>query len=165
MSEPKVYIARLDQMRVACVRVISENPERDAWEKMRRWAEPKGLLDDTERHPVFGFNNPNPAAEGKEYGYEFWISVDPDVEPEGGIEVKDFAGGLYAVTTCKLHGDPSGNVVDIWKKLWDWVQSSKYRRRRTHEMEKLHNPKAPEKDLILDLYLPIEEKPKRGTKT
>jgi hypothetical protein len=31
-------------------------------------------------------------------------------------------------------------------------------KRRTHELEKPRDPFAPEKDFILDLYLPIEEK-------
>jgi hypothetical protein len=32
--------------------------ERDAWEKLRAWAEPKGLHEDLENHPVFGFTIP-----------------------------------------------------------------------------------------------------------
>ncbi|MDH5383804.1 MAG: GyrI-like domain-containing protein, partial [Candidatus Aminicenantes bacterium] len=74
------------------------------------------------------------------------------------IEVKDFPGGLYAVTTCKLTGDPSGrNVLETWRALWEWVKSSKYKWRQTHELEKLHDPLAPEAEFVLDLYLPIEE--------
>ncbi len=158
MSDLEVRIVRLDPMRVASVRVISESPEVDAWGKLRSWAEPKGLLRDDAQHPIFGFNNPNPTAEIKEYGYELWIKVGADIESEGEIEVKDFPGGLYAVATCSLIDDPSGrNVLETWKALWNWVKSSKYKWRRTHELEKVHDPMAAEKDLILDLYLPIEE--------
>jgi DNA gyrase inhibitor GyrI len=157
MSDLEVRIVKLEPMHVASVRAISGSPERDAWEKLRAWAEPKGLLDNVEKHPVFGFNNPNPSSDRKEYGYEFWIRIDPDTEPGGEIEAKDFAGGLYAVTTCKLLGDPKGNVPEVWMKLWEWVQASRYKWRKTHELEKAHNPIVPEEDLVLDLYLPIEE--------
>jgi len=158
MTDLDVRIVKLEPMRVASVRALSESPERDAWEKLRAWAEPKGLLKDIERHPVFGFNNPNPAPDRKDYGYEFWIRIDPDIEPEAEIEAKDFAGGLYAVTTCRLLGDPKGNVGEVWMKLWEWAQaSSKYKWRRTHELEKQHDPLASEEDLVLDLYLPIAE--------
>ena len=58
MTESDVRIVKLEPMRVASVRAISETPERDAWEKVRTWAEPKGLLADIEKHPIFGFNNP-----------------------------------------------------------------------------------------------------------
>jgi DNA gyrase inhibitor GyrI len=159
MSDLKVRIVRLEPMRVASVRAVSETPERDAWEKLRLWASSNRLLDNPEKHPVFGFNNPNPSPDRKEYGYELWIRVDPCIASEGGIEMKEFIGGLYAVTKCKLQGDPSGNVVEVWRKLWDWVQASdKYRWRRTHELEQSRNPGAAEDDIVLDLYLPIEER-------
>jgi len=159
MSDLKVRTIRLEPMRVACVRAVSETPERDAWEKLRTWASSNGLLDDFEKHPVFGFNNPNPSPDRKVYGYEFWIRVDPCVESEGEIEIKEFTGGLYAVAKCKLQGDPSGSVVEVWRKLWDWVQASdKHRWRRTHELEQCQDPQAAEEDIVLDLYLPIEER-------
>ena len=154
MTDLEVRLVRLEPMRVASARAVSQTPERDAWEKLRAWAQPKGLLEDLEKHPVFGFNNPNPSPDRKEYGYEFRIRVDPDTQPEGEIEVKDFAGGLYAVTTCKLHGGPG--VPETWKKLWEWMQSSPHQWRRTHELEKPHDPRASEEDLVLDLYLPVE---------
>ena len=55
-----------------------------------------------------------------------------------------------------LEGDSPGNVFEIWQKLLEWVKFSKYRWRRTHELEKVQNPQASEDDLVLDLYLPIE---------
>jgi DNA gyrase inhibitor GyrI len=159
MSDLEVGIVRLEPMRVACVRAISKTPERDAWEKLRTWASPKGLLNDLEKHPIFGFNNPNPSPDRKEYGYEFWIRIDACIDTEGEIGIKEFPGGLYAATKCKLQGDPSGSVAEVWKKLWDWAQiSEKYRWRRTHELEQTYNPQAAEDDIILGLYLPIEER-------
>jgi DNA gyrase inhibitor GyrI len=158
MSELDVRVVKLEPMRVASVRVISESPEVDAWSKLRSWAEPKGFLQDDENHPIFGFNNPNPQPDQKEYGYELWIKVGSDVESEGDVEVKDYPGGLFAVTTCKLTGDPSGrNILESWRALLEWVKASKYKWRKVHELEKVHDPMASESDIILDLYLPVEE--------
>lgn len=154
MSELEVRIERLEPMRMASIRVVSDTPERDAWYKMREWAEPLGLLEDIEKNPVFGFNNPGPTPDLRQYGYEFWIRIESDIEPTGEIQVIDFPGGLYAVTKCSLLGDP--NILETWKMLWQWVLTSKYEHRRTHELEKHLNPLSPEEDLILDLYLPIE---------
>ena len=155
MPQLTVRIVKLEPMTVASSRVFGESPETQAWEPLRAWAEPKGLLADLAKHPVFGFNNPNPSLESKEYGYEFWISVEPGEKPEGNIEIKEFPGGLYAVTSCRLLGEP--NVLETWKLLWEWVQSSEYRWRHTHELEKPKNPIAPEEEIELELYLPIEE--------
>jgi len=158
MSDLKVRLVRLEPMRVACFRAVGANPERDAWEKLRSWAAPKGLLNNMGKHSIFGFNNPNPSKDRPEYGYEFWISVGPAVAGEREIEVKDFSGGLYAVASCRLQGDPEGSVPQVWRSLWDWVQASgKYKWRKTHELEQCGNPEADVKDIELDLYLPIEE--------
>jgi DNA gyrase inhibitor GyrI len=157
MNELEAHVETLGPMRVATFRAVSETPERDALEKLCSWAGARALLDDLESHPVFGFNHPSPSPDRKEYGYEFWIRVDPDVAPEGEVEIKDFPGGHYAVTTCRLLGDPTGSVPEVWKKLWDWVQSSEYTWRKTHELEKLHDPRVAEEDAVIDLYLPIEE--------
>ena len=104
---------------------------------------------------MFGFNSPNPSEAGGEYGYEFWISAPPGATPTPDVEIKEFPGGTYAVTKCRLAGEP--NVMETWKLLWEWVQASKHRWRKTHELEKLLNPMAPEEEIELELYLPIED--------
>ena len=98
MADLNVRVERVEPMRVAAARAISETPERDAWQRLRAWAESKGLLTHLERHPVYGFNNPPPSKDRKEYGYEMWMRVDPGVAGGEGIEPKNFPGGLYAVT-------------------------------------------------------------------
>ncbi len=163
MKELEVRIVRLEPMRVASVRAISESPEHDAWEEMRAWAEPRGLLENIEKHPVFGFNNPDPSPDQKEYGYEFWIQVEPEMEPEGNVQVKEFAGGLYAVTECNLKEELESEFfekegyLESWKKIADWVKSSAYEFGKHQWLEKSHDPGASEEELVLDLYCPIEE--------
>ena len=138
-------------MRVASVGVTSATPEIDAWRTLKTWAESKGLLRDLDSHPVFGYTSQRPKQNDKEYGYEFWIRIDPETEMGGDMKERAFGGGLYAVTTHQ--GPPS---PEAWKRLWDWVQSSPYQWRKTHELERPRNPLAPEQELVFDLYLPIE---------
>ena len=152
MSDLEVRIEELAPMFVASVRVVSASPELDAWEKMNTWAGAKGFLGKVAEHPVYGFNDPNPSEDQKEYGYEFWIKVPPGTESEGEVEIKEFAGGLYAVATHRGFPNP-----DIWMRLWNWVQSSSYQWRNTHELEKPHDPLAPEDEMIFELYLPISK--------
>jgi len=156
MPNLEVKIVRLDPMRIASARAISEEPEHEAWLKLQAWAEPRGLLGDLEKYPVFGFNNPNPSEDRKEYGYEFWIKVDDDVESDDEIRVLEFQGGRYAVTTCKLIDDPNGNMPEVWMKLYEWVKESEYEWQKTQELEKPHDLSSADEDLLLDLYLPIE---------
>ena len=151
MTALKVKIEELKPIRIASVRVISGNPERDAWRKLMGWAESKGLLRDPKSHPVFGYTCQPPHKNDTEYGYEFWISIDAETEVSGDIAEQTFAGGLYAVITHQ--GPPS---PEAWKSLWDWVQTSPYKWRKAHELESPRNPLAPEQDWIFDMYLPIE---------
>ena len=152
MNPLNVRIEQLAPMRVASVRVVSEHPEAEAWARLKAWADPKGLLRDPQQHPVYGFNNPSPSLDRKEYGYEFWIRVGPEAVAEGPVEVKEVAGGKFAVTTHRGFPNP-----EVWKQLWAWVHNSSYRWRKTHELERIHDPLAPENEAVFDLYLPIED--------
>ena len=152
MSEIELRIEKLARMRVARFHALGSSPEQSAWEKLLKWAEPRGLLKDIAAHPVFGFNNPSPKQGGEEYGYEFWIQIGPDMQIESGIETLDFPGGWYAVTTVR--GPPN---LDIWMQLFQCVRKSPHAYRRTHELERPHNPLAPEAEMVFDLCLPIQE--------
>ncbi len=152
MNALNVRIERLEPMRVASVHVVGKHPETEAWEKLKAWAEPQGLLKDPKQHPVFGFNNPNPSPERKEYGYEFWIRVGREAASEGSVGVKEVAGGRFAAMTHRGYPSPQ-----VWKQLWDWVRSSGYRWRKAHELERIQDPLASEAEVIVDLYLPIED--------
>lgn len=139
-------------MRVASVRVKSASPEIDSWRKLRAWAESKDWPGGLESRPVFGYTSQPPQKDEREYGYEFWIEIGPEAEVGGEVKERRFEGGWYAVTTHR--GPPT---PEVWKGLWDWVQASPYRWRKTHELERPRNPWAPETELVFDLYLPIEE--------
>lgn len=160
-----VQVVELEPMRVASVRAFSATPEIDAWEKIRVWAEPQGLLADLDNHPVFGFNNPNPSPGQKEYGYEFWMRMGTLFKGEGEIVAKDADGGLFAVTSCKLGEELESEYtkehgfLEPWKKLVEWViLSEKYEIDESRQcLEKTRNPGAPVTEVVLDLYQPIKE--------
>jgi DNA-binding HxlR family transcriptional regulator/DNA gyrase inhibitor GyrI len=163
-----IRVVELPPMRVAYVRVISKSPENDAWSKMAAWAEPLGLLADLENHPVYGFNNPNPSPDSKEYGYEFWIRIGPDIEPEGEIRVKEFKGGLFAVATSRLKEEMDAEnfkkkgFLNSWRRLQLWLAQSKdYKLAKNPGLERSRNPTAPLDEIVLDLHMPIR---KRGRK-
>jgi len=157
MTELDVQIRTLPPMCVAVAQAVGASPEEAAWRKLAAWAEPAGLFDDPSAHPIFGYNNPPPEPGRRDYGYEVWIKVDPAMPIPAGLQRKEFPGGWYAVTSCRLLGDPLGPVPNVWQMLLKWVEASSHRWRRTHELERVVNPGAPESELVLELYLPIEE--------
>lgn len=149
--EMNVKIVELSPMRVASFRAVSESPEHEAAEMLIEWATGKGVLGDLEKHPIYGFNNPNPSKGKKEYGYEFWIKVE-DGYTEEGININDFPGGRYAVTTCR----DLNEISELWMSLYNWVKENGYEYRQESEcLEKTHNIGAADDQLVLDLYEPI----------
>ncbi len=156
MSELDVRIVELEPLRVASVWGFGASPEDEAWKMLNAWAEPKGLLDEPEKHRIFGFNNPNPSSSSPNYGYELWIEVGPDMEPEDDVRILDFDGGLYAVTRCEVPKGKYEVIGEIWKKLVTWREDSQYTC-GTHQWLEKTVPMGEAKGLefILDLYLPI----------
>lgn len=152
MDKLEVRIVELEPMRVASVHGYSATPEHDAWEKLIAWAEPRGLLEGRASFRIFGFNNPDPSPGSPNYGYEFWLTVGPEVEGEGEAQIKSFSGGRYAVTRCV--GIPQ--IGEIWKRLNTWLEDSSYRHGRHQWLEESLSPVGtPETELVMDLYMPI----------
>lgn len=154
MDELEVRIVELSPRRVASVHGFGQQPEYIAWDKLMAYAQPRGLLADPDRHPIYGFNNPNPSAGSPNYGYEFWIDVDPGTPPDshGEAAIKDVEGGLYAVT--RSYG--IDRIGLTWERLVTWCENSRYRYGPQQCLEH-HISSAKDSDLVLDLYLPIVE--------
>ena len=154
MSEMEVRIVHLEPMRVAAVLGFGASPESLAWDKMSAWLSATHLLDDGKPHRFFGFNNPGPSAGSPNYGYELWVTVDETVQPEGEVKLKEFSGGLYAVTRCK----GVDNIFPTWQQFVRWCEESRYRSANHQWLEEHFGALGgPLEDLVLDLYLPIAE--------
>lgn len=150
----EVRIIRLEPMRVAYVNAFGATPEADAWKVLLDWARGRGLLDEGRSYRLFGYDNPL-RAEKELHGYDTWITVGPDVRchPEERVQVKEFAGGLYAVTRCSL-----ADITEAWMRLHEWVANSPHKMGSHQWLEEhLTIPQAPWQNVLLDLYYPLAE--------
>ncbi len=155
MSDINVRIVRLEPQHVAMSYGFGAGPEPIAWDKLFAFIRAKGLDKDQEAHRYFGFNNPSPAPGSPNYGYEQWITVDPEVQGDGEIQIKDFGGGLYAVTRCQL-----AKITDVWMQLVGWREKSRYRPANHQWLEEaISDPLKQEigGETEFDLYMPIAE--------
>jgi DNA gyrase inhibitor GyrI len=154
MSELDVKIVALGPMRVAYALGFGTSPELEAWEKILAFGRSNGLLQDPNKVQFFGFNNPDPSPGSPNYGYEQWIVVDDEVEPEGEVKIKDFSGGLYGVTQFK----GIENITNVWKQLVVWQEDSEYKAGHHQWLEELLTPvDAPPETYVFNLWLPISE--------
>jgi DNA gyrase inhibitor GyrI len=153
MNDLNVHIEELEPMLMASAYGFGDSPEIIAHQKMYTFAKSQGLIDGDKvvfRH--FGFNNPSPLPGSPNYGYEVWITVDPQIKPEGDIRLIYFPGGLYAVT--QFVG--VSNIGETWRKLVTWRENSHYRKANHQWLEELLNPLESDfEKYIFKLYLPI----------
>ena len=148
-----VQIVTLQPMRVASVLAYDAEPEMKAWGKLLDWARAHHAMD--KPHRVFGFNNPSPSPGSPNYGYEVWLTVGQDVQSDDRVTVKEFAGGMYAVTRCT--GIP--NIFNRWQGLLKWIETSPYKPAHHQWLEEhlAYGPDVPLDAFVLDLYLPIDK--------
>lgn len=152
MTELEVRIVQLPALRVAGVFGFGASPELLAWEKLLAWATDKGLLDDPPTYRIFGFNNPSPAVGSPNYGYEFWITVGPEIESDGVVAVKEFPGGRYAVTRCA----GVEQITSGWQALVAWlVDSGNGQAGHQWLEEHIGAVGKPPEQWTVDLYAPI----------
>lgn len=156
MEDQEVRIVRLGPIRIASFSATGDSPELDAWARLRAWAVPRGLYDFT-AHRFFGFDISSGTIDNPAHGYEFWITVGSEVESDGEGIVRDFPGGLYAVTRCEVRGDPYNSIPAAWQRLVDWMASSG-RNQAPHQFleEHLSPPDNPNGEWDMELYAPIE---------
>lgn len=153
MSEIKVKIVELEPMRMISAYGFGAEPEGTAWEKIEAFSKNNGLNLADDSVTTFGFNNPNPSKGSPNYGYEIWLPVAEDVDPEGDLRIIDFTGGLYAVTTFK----GLENIGEVWGKLAKWREGSKYKHAHHQWLEELLTFEVPPEDFVFNIYLPIAE--------
>lgn len=168
MNDLEVKIIHLEPMRIASALGFGTSPEPIAWQKIIKFAESQGWLNDLDSHRFFGFNNPSPSPGSPNYGYEQWITVDPDTEAQEGIKIIDFPGGDYAVARC----EGLGEIGEIWQKLVAWHEDSRYKKPPNYYqcLEEVLNPyvfisregtfnetEEAIQQVVFHLYLPVTE--------
>lgn len=156
----EVRLERLRAMRAAHIHVLSDASEEDAGKKILEWAERKGLFGEDVR--LFG-RNTYPTDDPEPHGYEFFLTVGPDIMPEGEIDIQEIPGGLYAA----LRFENLDKIGDAWRKLWKWIEESKYEfigwRKGEHgwidgyEEHVNWQEKKPQTEWIFDLRVQLKE--------
>lgn len=168
MEKPEIHIIQLEPFRAASFYGFGTEPELQALGKLQAWAGPRGYLNNPQ-HRIFGFNNPNPSHGSPNYGYEFWITVAPEVEPDdavlddlvqGSMRVVEFGGGLYAVLhLADPFAAPYERIPAGWEALVRWLEDSPYQHGGHQWLEEhLMRAQTPDEGWDMDLYLPIVER-------
>ena len=158
MEYQDVLIINLPAMKVASFYAFSSSPETDAWEKMVVWAKAHSCWQDPPAVRVFGFDNPSPSTGSPNYGYEFWLTLNPQVAVDADTSIKEFPGGLYGVSRCEVTDNPWESIPAAWSKLVQWMESSHYEHGNHQWLEEHYTRFDSNKNgFVLDLLIPLTE--------
>lgn len=150
-----VQVKTIGVLRVARYRAASPTPEDDSFKYIEEWLSRQDIKNPAAARR-FGFDvevNPEQGRKGFR-GYEVWCVVPESAKASGGVEIKDFGGGLYAVMKVT---DPFSNPFEVipagWKRLVEWAKTNtEY---VIGEHQHLEEPVGTKDDVCLNLYLPI----------
>jgi len=159
MQNLDIRFIELEPIHVVSFLAFGPSPELDAWQKLAVWIEAHGLAGKFASHRFFGFNNPDPTPASPNYGYEQWMTVDASFESDAETTVKEFSGGLYAVTRC-ISVD---QIFDTWQKLVTWREDGPHQPAYHQYLEECLTPEvflpvsgSPRiLEAAFDLYLPV----------
>jgi len=154
MPELEVRTCELGPMVVVSALGFGTEPETEAWNLIRQFLERQGMKAESGDRRFFGFNNPNPSPGSPNYGYEQWMTVDPDVAVEAPLTRKEIPGRRYVVT--RFTG--LQNITDTWRAFVAWFEDSGLQPGAGCDecLEELRNPMEASPDRWeFDLYLPV----------
>lgn len=130
----KIQIKELPQMRVASYRVISQKPEKDSSNCLKKIIDTNGL--DYKSLTKYGVDIPIPTQRlyRKQRGYESWVCIPDEIEELEGAKIKTILKGRYAVLKIRVSAkDPLDSISKGWLELQDWIMTKGY-------SNALHNP-------------------------
>lgn len=126
-----------------------------AYEKLMRWAAPRGLLNKPELKTVTVYHDDPGITDIERLRQSACITVDRDIVPEGEFTSFELPGGKYAVGRFEI--DETG-FKDAWDSVCLWLADSGYQPSDGLPYELYHNnhEEHPERKFILDICIPVK---------
>lgn len=155
MSMIEVTIENMSPLQVASVRHVGSYSEAGiAWEKLCRWAAPKGLLRDDGSVMGICWDDPE-ICEEETIRFDAAVTVPAGIETDGEVVLQSVAGGEYAVA---IHKGPLDTLPSTYRQIFvEWFPDSGRELRNSPCLEKyLTNPmEVKPEDMRLAVCIPL----------
>lgn len=157
MVEMKVDVKQMPQMHVVYIRHIGPyNQIGQAFEKLMKWAGPRGLLRFPETKVLGVYHDDPKITEESKLQSSACVTVPEGTKVEGEVGTMTILGGLFAVGHVEIKQDQFGEAWD--KLMGEWLPESGYQPddRPCYELY-LNDPKQhPQGKFIVDICEPIK---------
>lgn len=127
----------------------------NAYEKLMKWAGPRGLLHFPETKTLTVYHDDPSVTEIDKVRQSACITVNGEVKPEGEFGKMNIPCGKHAVGRFEI--DPVG-FEQAWKSMCLWLSESGYQPADANPYELYHNDHTqhPEGKFILDICIPVK---------
>ncbi len=152
----KIEAKEMPELRLAYVKHLGEfNQIGKAYEKLMKWAGPKGLLSSPEMKTVTVYHDDPKVTEMSKVRQSACITIDTPVKFSGEVGEMIIKKGKYAVGRFEI------SVTEFemaWDSMCVWVAENGYTNRDGEYYELYHNDhrEHPEQKFILDICVPVE---------
>ena len=156
MKKTNVEIREMPELSlVYCRHTGAFNQIGKAYEKLFRWAGPRGLLRFPETKGVTVFHDDPNVTEMQKLRQSACITVQGPVKTEGEFGTMTVPAGRYAVGRFEI---TETGFQDAWDSMCLWVSESGYQPADGFPYELYHNnhEEHPEKKHILDICIPVK---------
>ncbi len=151
----KVDIREMPKMKVAYITQIGINGIENAFEKIIRWARPRGIFSGSQSNVVRIFHDSFKITDADKVRMSIGVVVNSPVKAEGEVGLTTIEKGKHVVGRFEI--EPKG-FEKAWDGLFVWMNDKGYKKADRFPFEIYYNNynDHPEKKCIVNLCIPIE---------
>lgn len=152
----QIVVKEMPELMVAYVNHVGEfNQIGLAYEKLMRWAGPKGLLAGANFKTATLYHDNPKVTDISKVRQSACITLGHEIKAEGEIGTRTIAKGKYAVGRFEITDREFGMA---WDSMCVWVAENGYKSTDADYYELYHNDhnEHPERKFILDICIPVE---------
>lgn len=151
----KIEVKEMPAMQLACITQIGSKGLANAYERLMRWAIPKGLLDYNQLKMVNIYHDSFKITDPDKVRMSACMTISETVTVGGEIGLKTIAKGKCIVGSFEIGLDA---FEKSWTSLFMWMNEKGYKKAESNPFEIYHNNfnEHPQKICIVDFCIPIE---------
>ena len=150
----KIEVKETTEWPIAYITCIGVHEIGNTYEKLIRWATPKGLLNDPETKMINVYHDSFKITAPDKVRINACVSIKDDIKADGEVKISKIDGGRHIIGSFEIGLQ---EFEKSWTGLFMWMNENGYEKADRKPFAVYHNDYRthPEKKCIVDLYIPV----------